>query len=121
MTITQIKEKYTCIDLLGEPSKKTKNGYLYHAPWRTDTHESLSVTPNGKGWNDLATGEHGSVIDLAMMILNTKDVKMACEYIEKKDPSFFFSQPINDWGQKEKEISFTRFDVMPITSPNNSW
>jgi 5S rRNA maturation endonuclease (ribonuclease M5) len=116
MTIAQIKEKYTCIDLLGEPSKKTKNGYLYHAPWRTDTHESLSVTPNGKGWNDLATGEHGSVIDLAMMILNTKDVKMACEYIEKKDPSFFFSQPINDCGQKEKEISFTRFDVMPITS-----
>ena len=98
MTITQIKEKYTCIDLLGEPSKKTKNGYLYHAPWRTDTHESLSVTPNGKGWNDLATGEHGSVIDLAMMILNTKDVKMACEYILFSFPSLLMIA-----GKKKKK------------------
>lgn len=52
MTIKDIKDKYTCLDYLGKPVKKTKNGFLYRAPWREDTHPSLSVTANGKGWHD---------------------------------------------------------------------
>ena len=60
--IGQIKEKYTCLDYLGEPVKKVSYGYLYRTPWREDKHPSLSVTPNGKGWKDYATGEHGNLI-----------------------------------------------------------
>lgn len=89
MNIQQIKEKYTCLDYLGKPAKKVAHGYLYHAPWREDTHPSLSVTDNGRGWHDLATGEHGSVIDLVMRCLNTNDVRLACEEIEHQDPASF--------------------------------
>ena len=89
MTIKDIKDKYTCLDYLGKPIKKTKNGFLYRAPWREDTHPSLSVTANGKGWHDLATGSHGSVIDLAMHSLNTTDVRMACEEILRHNPGSF--------------------------------
>ena len=71
MTIQEIKEKYTCLDYLGQPIKKTRNCYLYHVPWREDKTPSLSVTLNGKGWHDLAKGHHGSVIDLVMRCLNT--------------------------------------------------
>jgi 5S rRNA maturation endonuclease (ribonuclease M5) len=117
MNIQQIKEKYTCLDYLGQPVKKTRNGYLYRAPWREDTHPSLSVTDNGRGWHDLATGEHGSVIDLVMRCLNTNDVRLACEEIEHQDPaSFSFSQPVKSDGEKEKETSFTKFEVMKLQS-----
>lgn len=117
MNIQQIKEKYTCLDYLGQPVKKTRNGYLYHAPWREDTHPSLSVTANGRGWHDLATGEHGSVIDLVMRCLNTNDVRLACEEIERQAPSSFsFSQPVKSDGEKEKDTSFTKFEVMKLQS-----
>ena len=117
MNIQQIKEKYTCLDYLGKPVKKTRNGYLYRAPWREDTHPSLSVTANGRGWHDLATGEHGSVIDLVMRCLNTNDVRLACEEIERQDPaSFSFSQPVKSDGEKEKDTSFTKFEVMKLQS-----
>lgn len=117
MNIQQIKEKYTCLDYLGQPVKKTRNGYLYRAPWREDTHPSLSVTDNGRGWHDLATGEHGSVIDLVMRCLNTNDVRLACEEIEHQDPaSFSFSQPVKSDGEKEKDTSFTKFEVMKLQS-----
>ena len=110
MTIKDIKDKYTCLDYLGKPVKKTKNGFLYRAPWREDTHPSLSVTANGKGWHDLATGAHGSVIDLVMHSLNTTDVRRACEEILRHDPgSFSFFQPMLDDGEKNKEDSFTKF------------
>ena len=39
MNIQQIKEKYTCLDYLGKPLKKTAHGFLYSAPWRKDTHQ----------------------------------------------------------------------------------
>ena len=118
MNIQQIKEKYTCLDYLGKPAKKVAHGYLYHAPWREDTHPSLSVTDNGWGWHDLATGEHGSVIDLVMRCLNTNDVRLACEEIERQDPSSFsFSPPILEKNEeKKKESGFTKFEVMKLQS-----
>jgi DNA primase len=117
MNIQEIKEKYTCLDYLGQPAKKTRNGYLYRAPWREDTHPSLSVTANGRGWHDLATGEHGSVIDLVMRCLNTNDVRLACQEIERQAPSSFsFSQPVKSDGEKEKDTSFTKFEVMKLQS-----
>lgn len=115
--IKQIKEKYTCLDYLGEPLKRTKNGFLYRAPWRTDNHPSLSVTENGKGWHDLANGTHGSVIDLVMRCLNTTDIRRACEEIMRHDSgSFSFSKPASDYEKKKKECGFTRFDVVKLQS-----
>lgn len=118
MTTQEIKEKYTCLDYLGQPAKKTRNGYLYRAPWREDTHPSLSVTANGRGWHDLATGEHGSVIDLVMRCLNTNDVRLACEEIERQDPaSFSFSQSVfEESEEKKKESGFKRFVVVKLQS-----
>ena len=117
MTIKDIKDKYTCLDYLGKPVKKTKNGFLYRAPWREDTHPSLSVTANGKGWHDLATGAHGSVIDLVMHSLNTTEVCRACEEILRHDPgSFSFLQPMLDDGEKKKEDSFTKFEIIKLQS-----
>ena len=116
--LKEIKEKFTCLDYLGQPAKKTRNGYLYRAPWRKDTHPSLSVTANGRGWHDLATGEHGSVIDLVMRCLNTNDVRLACKEIECQDPSSFsFSQPIlEEYEEKKKESGFTKFEVEKLQS-----
>ena len=117
MNIKQIKEKYTCLDYLGEPVKRTAHGFMYRAPWREDTHPSLSVTANGRGWHDMATGEHGSVIDLAMRCLNTTDIKRACEELERNNPSFSFSQPLLEKnGERKKEGGFTRFEVTKLQS-----
>ncbi len=117
MNIKEIKERYTCLDYLGHPLKRTANGWLYRAPWRTDTHPSLSVTANGKGWHDLATGEHGSVIDLVMRCLNTTDVRRACEELSRQEPgSFSFSQH-EEYGEKNKEGGFAVFDIVKLQSP----
>ena len=117
MNIQQIKEKYTCLDYLGKPVKKTAHGYLYRAPWRTDSHPSLSVTTNGRGWHDLATGDHGSVIDLVMRCLQTTDIRLACEEIERQDPiSFSFSQAIISDGEKKKKGGFKKFEVVKLQS-----
>lgn len=117
MNIQEIKEKYTCLDYLGDRVvKKVAGGYLARAPWREDIHPSLSITDNGKGWLDFSTGEHGSVVDLVMRCLNTNDVRRACEEIERRDPSSFsLSQPISD-GEKKKEIGFTKFEVVKLQS-----
>ena len=118
MTIQEIKEKYTCLDYLGQPIKKTRNCYLYHVPWREDKTPSLSVTLNGKGWHDLAKGHHGSVIDLVMRCLNTTSVKRACKELERQSPlSSSFSQPLLGDGEKKKEQRFTKFEVVKLQSP----
>ena len=117
MNIQQIKEKYTCLDYLGKPAKKVAQGYLYHAPWREDKHPSLSVTPDGRGWHDLATGAKGSVIDLVMMNLNTRDFRRVIEELEKVRPdSFSFPQSNTSDGEKEKGLEYTRFEMVPLQS-----
>ena len=117
MNIKQIKETYTCLDYLGKPAKKVANGYLYHAPWREDKHPSLSVTPDGRGWHDLATGAKGSVIDLVMMHLNTRDFRRVIEELEKVRPdSFSFPQSNTSDGGREKGLEYTRFELVPLQS-----
>lgn len=118
MNIKQIKKKYTCLDFLGKPAKRTAHGFLYHAPWREDTHPSLSVTANGRGWHDMATGEHGSVIDLVMRCLNTTNVKRACEELERQTPLYSSFSPLMISGEeKKKEQRFTKFEVVKLQSP----
>ena len=51
MNARQIKEKWTCLDYLGERVvRKTSKGYLARCPWRDDNNPSLTITPDGKGW-----------------------------------------------------------------------
>lgn len=115
MNIKEIKDKYTCLDYLGDRVvKKTTSGYLARAPWRKDTHPSLTITPNGKGWHDLATGAHGSVIDLVMRCLNTRDVRLACEHLERTNPHFSIPQPNSEYDGGKEKGAFTRFDVVPL-------
>lgn len=121
MNIKQIKENFTCLDYLGDRVvKKTRNGYLARAPWRQDKHPSLSITPDGRGWHDLATGAKGSVIDLVMAHLNTHDFKRVVEELTRLQPnsSSFYPQIISDGG-KEKDLECSRFgsfNVVPLQS-----
>ena len=45
---------------LGFPGQPRKS---CPCPWREDRHASFSVTPDGKGWHDFATGESGDAVD----------------------------------------------------------
>lgn len=115
-TVSEIKERYTCLDYLGDRVvKKVANGYLARAPWREDNNPSLTVTLNGKGWKDQATGAHGSVIDLVMLHLGC-DVTRACEELERANPSFSFPQPNSECSGGREKGAFTRFDVVPLQS-----
>lgn len=115
MNIQQIKEKYTCLDYLGDRVvRKTKDGYLCRAPWREDKHPSLTVTANGKGWKDHVTGEHGSLIDMVMKILGTKDLQMVCAEFDKALSPFHQSKTLD--GSKEKGKGFAFIDILPLQS-----
>jgi hypothetical protein len=115
MNIEQIKEKYTCLEYLGDRVvKKVANGYLARAPWREDKHPSLTVTLNGEGWHDMKTGEHGSIIDLV-----SKDrgmtKKQVCAWFDAFAPISSSFHPQEFYGGKEKD-GFASFSVMPLQS-----
>lgn len=116
MQIKQIKDSVTCLDYLGERVvRKTANGWLARAPWREDKNPSLSVTANGRGWHDLATGEHGSVIDLVMRHHGVA-MEGACDILLRENPSFSFSQPMTSDGEKKKDGGFAAFEVVKLQS-----
>ena len=116
MNIEQIKEKHTCLDYLGDRVvRRTAAGWLCRAPWRDDVHPSLTVTPNGKGWKDHVTGEHGSVIDLVMRCLNTTDLRRVLDELSSENISPFDQQKTLD-GSKEKGNGFAFIDIMPLQS-----
>lgn len=116
MNIKEIKEKYTCLDYLGNRVvRKTAEGYLCRAPWREDKHPSLTVTPNGRGWKDHVTGEHGSIIDMVMRCLGTNDVRRVLEELGNANLSPFDQQKIF-CGSKEKGNGFAFIEVMPLQS-----
>lgn len=116
MKIKQIKESVTCLDYLGvRVVRKTANGWLARAPWREDKNPSLSVTANGRGWHDLATGEHGSVIDLVMRHHGVT-MEGAYDILLRENPSFSFSQPMTSDGEKKKDGGFAAFQVVKLQS-----
>lgn len=115
MNISQIIDKYTCIDILGNRVvKKVSNGYLARAPWREDYHPSLTVTLNGRGWHDLTTGEHGNVIDLVAQWKGLTKSEV-CSWFDTFMPCSFSFPSQNSSGGKKKD-TFTRFEVMPLKS-----
>lgn len=118
MNIEQIKDKYTCLDYLGKPLKKTRTGwYVYRCPWKDDKNPSLNVTPNGKVWKDLSTGATGGIIELVQTCLNTKDFSRVCAEFDSS--SFSMSSRMFDCEKKEKgeATKFCTFSVVPIQSP----
>jgi hypothetical protein len=54
-----------CVDLLGEPVRKSGKEWIYHSPLRNDKNPSFSVNIEKNLWHDLATNEGGDVISLA--------------------------------------------------------
>lgn len=114
MNIQQIKEKYTCLDYLGDRVvRKVANGYLARCPWSEDKNPSLTVTPNGKGWRDQTTGEHGNLIKMVQRCLNTKDLSRVCAAFSTITPfSFHRSKILN--GGKEKGNGFAFCDIVPL-------
>lgn len=115
MNIQQIKEKYTCLDYLGKPLRKTSSGwYLYRCPWKEDNHPSLNVSPDGRVWHDQSTGEKGGIIELVMTSLNTKDLSRVCNEFNS---SFLSSKTFNSQKEKDTECSvFRSFEVMHLQS-----
>ena len=92
---------------------------LPEQPWREDVHPSLSVTEDGRGWHDFATGEHGSVIDLALKVWNTSSVSEVCSRFGEKTLSF--SQPFLQMKSRTKEkgslqSAFAQFNIFPLQS-----
>ena len=116
MNIDQIKERYTCLDYLGKPLRKTSAGwFLYRCPWKKDIHPSLNVSPNGKVWIDKSTGDKGGIIELAQSCLNTKDLRAVCA--EFASSSFSLSKSLDYQKEKDLECSrFVSFNVVPLQS-----
>ena len=116
MNIKQIKESRTCLDYLGKPLKKTSSGWhIYRCPWKTDTHPSLTVSPDGKVWRDLSTGAEGGIIELVMTCLDTRDFRRVCAEFDSS--SFSMSKVLD--RKKEKEFvsnGFASFSVVPLQS-----
>lgn len=116
MNIKQIKEKYTCLDWLGDKVvRKTSDGYLARCPWRKDSHPSLTVTQNGRGWKDQSTGEHGNLIDMVMRCLKTNDLGRVCAEFDTVTLSPSHQSKILD-GSKEKGVGFVFLDLVPLQS-----
>lgn len=119
MSTAEIKERYTCFDLLGDAVKKVAGGYLYRCPWREDAHPSLSVSNDGRGWHDFATGEHGSIIDLALKVWNTSSVSEVCSRFGEKTLSFPQpSLPVNNRTKERRgqHNAFAVFDTVSLQS-----
>ena len=121
MNANQIREQISIVAYLHgigiEPTRASGRGFMYRCPWRDDKHPSLSVTADGRAWYDHSTKEHGSIIDLAMKILNTTDLAQVCAAL---DP-FSFHQSVSFDQGKEKgcaavEDAFSSFNVLPLRS-----
>lgn len=114
MNIKQIKEKYTCLDYLGESRviKRLSGCYLCRAPWREDKHPSLSVTLDGKGWQDHSDGTHGNLIDMVARTIGTNDFGRICAEFDHCPSSFDTSRIITE--SKEKANAFASFSVHPL-------
>ena len=111
MNVNQIKEKFTCLDYLGEPLKITTSGWhIYRCPWKEDKNPSLNVSPDGKVWHDQSTGAKGGIIQLVETCLNTKDLSRVCAEFD----SFSFSSSKTLGESKEKESAFAFCDIVPL-------
>lgn len=59
--LLRIHEIWRQLDLPGDPKTSCK------CPWREDRHASLSISPDGRLFNDFATGQGGDAIDFLQL------------------------------------------------------
>ena len=80
-------KKISLVDLMrqwGCTPVKTNGVYvLYHAPYRGDNHASFKVNCLQNEWYDFSTGQHGDIIDLCKLVLNTYSVSEVLSSIVK--------------------------------------
>src|SRR5688572_20884266 len=70
--------------LLGEPVKRCRDEWHYHAFYRKDTHPSLFVNPaKGGVWTDFAANESGDLFDLAALKLGLNAKRQFPQLIEE--------------------------------------
>lgn len=121
MNAKQIKEKYTCLDYIkslpGERNiRKMTSGYLTRCPWRTDNNPSLTISLDGKGWKDMASGDRGNIIDLVMKTLNTRDLGEVCRVFSINLSYLAQSRKDSDEAKEDRSGAFTSFEVVPLRS-----
>jgi len=125
MNAKQIKEKYTCIDYIkslpGERKiRRMSTGYLTSCPWRDDNNPSLTISLDGKGWKDMATGDRGNIIDLVMKTMNTRDLGVVCrgfgDVTTYTNNSSLATSKDLDKAKEDRSEVFTSFEVVPLRS-----
>lgn len=72
----RIPEIWSRYNLPGKPAKSCPS------PFREDRHPSFSVSPDGKLWNDFATGEGGDAIDFLSRIQQTGAFTRVSAFVE---------------------------------------
>lgn len=81
MNISEIKEKIQLSDFLRKegysPVRKSGNELIYRSPYRNDQNPSFTVNDTKGLWYDHGDGRGGSIVDLAMILYKTENVKDA--------------------------------------------
>jgi len=89
MNVNQIK-KIQLSDFLEkcgcQPARKSRGEQIYHAPYRKDEIPSLTVNDGIGKWYDHGTAKGGNIIDLALLIWNTHNVKDVVARINEMYP-----------------------------------
>lgn len=62
---------------------RNASGVWYHSPFSSDATPSFKVTLRGDVFYDWSTGYKGTIIDLALLLLRTRDVSLALQDISE--------------------------------------
>ncbi|MEQ8906419.1 toprim domain-containing protein [Ekhidna sp.] len=90
---------------------------LYSAPYRKDNHPSLSVNKTKKVWMDHGTGEGGTMVDLAMRIMNESSVQSMLQRIKSNRiiPSVLSKmQPVYSTSPAYEILTVTKVKSKPL-------
>lgn len=92
MNLNELKQSVSISDVLSrlghQPVRAGRVELSYRAPYRKDTAPSLQVNDRLGLWFDHGTGQGGSVLDLAMLLFDTRDVREAA-----RELNALFEQP----------------------------
>lgn len=87
MNLDTIKQTIPISDFLKrfgvEPTRISGGELFYHAPYRKDRSPSLTVNDRLGLWYDHGSGKGGSILDLAMLLYETTDVREAGKRIHE--------------------------------------
>jgi hypothetical protein len=73
--LLRIPELWKMLELPRSPAKSCQ------APWREDRSASFSVSPDGKLWNDFATGESGDAVAFLQRTKGIDRREACCEFL----------------------------------------